>query len=137
MKIRLRDGLPLVAVTLQYHSQQIELEDVLLDTGSASSVFSADRLLAIDLKYEPDDPVHRIRGVGGSEFVFSKRVDRLTVDDMALNGLPVEIGAMAYGFLLDGILGLDFLVPVGAVIDLDRMEVMASVSPASQESNPT
>lgn len=123
MKIHLRDGLPLVGVALQYRHQQVALDDVLLDTGSVSSVFSADRLLAIGLIYEPEDTVHRIRGVGGSEFVFSKQIDRLSLDDLALEACRIEIGAMEYGVQLDGILGMDFLASVGAVIDLARMEV--------------
>lgn len=126
MKIHLRDGLPLVSVALQYRQEQMALNDVLLDTGSASSVFSADRLLTIGLIYEPEDTVHRIRGVGGSEFVFSKQLDRLSLDDLVLKDCRVEIGAMEYGVQLDGILGMDFLAPVGAVIDLARMEVRAT-----------
>ncbi len=126
MKIHLRDGLPLVSVALKYRHQQVALDDVLLDTGSASSVFSADRLLAIGLIYEPEDTVHRIRGVGGSEFVFSKQLDRLSLDDLALKDCLIEIGAMEYGVQLDGILGMDFLASVGAVIDLGRMEVRAT-----------
>jgi hypothetical protein len=30
---------------------------------------------------------------------------------------------MDYGFALDGILGLDFLLAVKAIVDLDRMEL--------------
>lgn len=128
MKIHLRDGLPLISVTLQYRHEQMALNDVLLDTGSASSVFSADRLLTIGLIYEPEDTVHRIRGVGGSEFVFSKQLDRLSLDDLVLEDCRIEIGAMEYGVQLDGILGMDFLAPVGAVIDLGQMEIRAVTS---------
>lgn len=123
MKIALRHGLPFVSVTVGYRDRQLQLDDVLLDTGSAGTVFSADRLLAIDLLYEADDAVHRIRGVGGAEFVFSKRVDSLSLGDLQVNGFNVEVGAMDYGFELDGILGLDLLMHVGAVIDLAQMDV--------------
>jgi hypothetical protein len=30
---------------------------------------------------------------------------------------------MAYGFQLDGIVGLDFLLAVGAIIDLNELEI--------------
>lgn len=123
MRIRLRDGLPLVGVVLQYRSQRVAFDNVLLDTGSASSVFSADSLLALGVIYEPEDSVHRIRGVGGSEFVFSKQLDRLSLDALALDDCPIEVGAMEYGVEFDGILGMDFLASVGAVIDLGQMEI--------------
>ena len=35
----------------------------------------------------------------------------------------VEIGAMAYGFEIAGIIGMDFLAGVGAVIDLAQLEI--------------
>lgn len=72
MKIELRYGLPFVNLTLRHQERDLELPDVLIDTGSAGTVFSADSLLAIGLEYEPEDPIQRIQGVGGSEFVFMK-----------------------------------------------------------------
>ena len=42
----------------------------------------------------------------------------LSVDDF-----EIEVGAMDYGFDIDGIVGMDFLIQVGAVIDLERLEI--------------
>lgn len=123
MTIRVQDGLPYVTITLRYRGQQLELSDVLLDTGSAGTIFSADQVLSIGLQYEADDPVHRIRGVGGSEFVFAKRVDRLSLGDLQVNNFVIEVGAMGYGIDMAGIVGMDFLTQVGAVIDLSQLEV--------------
>jgi len=82
MNIQVRDGLPYVTVTLLYDSQQLDLANVLLDTGSAGTLFAADQLLAVGLQYEADDSVQRIRGIGGAEFVFVKRIDRLAVGEL-------------------------------------------------------
>jgi hypothetical protein len=65
LRIRLEDGLPFVTALLSYQGQRIELQKVLLDTGSAGTVLSADALMTIGLVYEADDVVHRIRGIGG------------------------------------------------------------------------
>jgi hypothetical protein len=65
MRIQVRDGLPYVTVTLLYRGQQLDLANVLLDTGSAGTLFAADQVLAVGLQYEADDLVQRIRGVGG------------------------------------------------------------------------
>ena len=94
-----------------------------MDTGSAGTIFSIDKLLAIGLKYAPDDAVHRIHGVGGTEFVFSKTVERLAVGNIYVDDFEIEVGAMNYGFAMDGIIGVDFLLSVGAIIDLAMMEV--------------
>jgi len=123
MKIRIKNGLPYISATLVHHGQHVTLKNILLDTGSAGSIFSTDKVAGIGLTYEPDDFVHRIRGVGGSEFVFTKRVDALTAGDLKVSKFEIEIGAMNYGFDMDGIIGVDFLTKVGAMIDLDRMEL--------------
>ena len=122
-RIRLQDGLPYVTMVLVYQDKQIELPSVLLDAGSAGTVFSADRVLSIGLHYEPEDTVQRIRGVGGTEFVFSKQVDRVLMGELQAADFQLEIGAMNYGFDLDGIVGMDFLAQVGAITDLAQLEV--------------
>ena len=123
MRIQVREGLPYVAVTLLYRGQQLDLANVLVDTGSAGTLFAADQVLAVGLQYEADDLVQRIRGVGGAEFVFIKRLDRLSVGELQVSDFDIEVGAMDYGFAIDGILGTDFLMQVGAVIDLSRLEI--------------
>ena len=126
MEITLQDGLAYVTASLWHGKQQITLKNILLDTGSAGTVFSADKLLPLGVQLEPADPIHRIRGVGGTEFVFSKAIDRLAIGTLAINQFEVEIGAMDYGFELDGIIGLDFLTQVGAVVDLKQWVIYPS-----------
>jgi hypothetical protein len=123
MRIQVRNGLPYVTVTLLYRGQQRDLAHVLFDTGSAGTLFAADQVLAVGLQYEADDLVQRIRGVGGAEFVFIKRIDRLSVGELQVSDFDIEVGAMDYGFAIDGIIGTDFLLQVGAVIDLSRLEI--------------
>lgn len=123
MKIQLKEGLPYGTISLIYRGQQINFDNVLIDTGSGGTVFSADKVLTVGLRLEPNDIIERIRGVGGTEFVFTKRVDHLSLGELETQDFEVEIGAMAYGFELDGILGMDFLLQVGAIIDLAQLEI--------------
>jgi hypothetical protein len=53
-------------------------------------------------------------------------VESLALSELSLTDFEIEVGAMDYGFELDGIVGLDFLVRVGAVIDLQAMELRAA-----------
>ncbi len=78
---------------LASRSGSIQLYQTLLDTGSAGTLVSTDRLLEIGLQYEPNDPIYRIYGVGGSEFVFAKRIDQLTIGDLSLSHFEVEQGS--------------------------------------------
>jgi len=123
MRIQVREGLPYVTVTLQYRGQLLDLANVPIDTGSAGTLFAADQVLAVGLQYEANDLVQRIRGVGGAEFVFLKRLDHLSVGELQVSDFDIEIGAVDYGFAIDGIIGTDFLLQVGALIDLSRLEI--------------
>lgn len=123
MNIRLREGLLFVAIKLEFQGRRLELHDCLLDTGSAGTIFSTDRLLLLGIQYEPNDVVHQIHGIGGTEFVFTKKIDRLSLDDLTVVDFEIEVGAMEYGFLMDGIIGLDFLLAVRSIIDLDQMQI--------------
>ena len=123
MKIWIEDGLPYTAAVLTHQGIQQRLQRVLIDTGSGGTVFSVDTLLSLGVSYEMDDVIHRIRGVGGAEFVFSKTIDRIAIDDLILQRFDVEVGVMDYGVTLDGIIGMDFLLQVGAVIDLAQLRI--------------
>jgi predicted aspartyl protease len=123
MKIHLREGLPFISVTLIYHGKKLNLKEVLIDTGSAGSVFSAEKVAAISLVAEPHDPIRQIRGVGGSEFVFVRQIESLMLGDLEVKDFEVEIGIMDYGFEIEGIIGMDFLTHGGLIIDLAQLEV--------------
>lgn len=123
MKISLIDGLPFVDALVAYDGSVTILTHVLLDTGSAGSILATDLVAKIGVFYSPEDEVHRIRGVGGVEFVFTKVVDLIAVGDLVVKDFMVEVGAMNYGFPINGILGMDFLISVGAILDLGLMEL--------------
>ncbi len=118
MKIHLREGLPLTSVTLVYQGKLLELKKVLIDTGSAGTVFPVDKVVIIGIIPEPQDPIRQIRGVGGFDFVFVRRLDRLLMGELKAKNFEIEIGAMNCGFDIQGIVGMDFLTQTKALIDL-------------------
>jgi hypothetical protein len=114
MKIRIEDGLPFVSVTITFQQQQMELKHVILDTGSAGTIFKYNAVKSIGIQQDANDEIHRVCGVGGKEFVFTKHIDSIIMNDAEVVGFKAEIGTMDYGFPIDGILGLDFLSKIGA-----------------------
>ncbi|MBI3762536.1 MAG: retropepsin-like domain-containing protein [Chloroflexi bacterium] len=118
MRLNLQDDLPFVTVTITFRGVTLEIDGVLVDTGSASSVFQADRLAPLGVAPEPEDTLHAIGGIGGSEVVFTRNVERLQVETRGLENFEIEVGGMDYGFAIYGILGMDFLTRTGAVINL-------------------
>jgi predicted aspartyl protease len=123
VQLTLRHDLAFVTATLTYAGVSIEIADVLVDTGAASTIINADLAADAGVFVSPTDTLRRLRGVGGHEHVFTRRVDHLAIGDHGLDDFEVEIGEMDYGFQIGGILGMDFLRSAGAVIDLARLTI--------------
>jgi hypothetical protein len=126
MNIKLINGLPFVSLILRHNQSQLKLDNILLDTGSGGTVFSIDIVSAIDILPSPSDEIHRIRGVGGVEYVFEKIIDSIELGDLKVENFVIEIGQIDYGFNIQGILGIDFLIETNAVIDLGKRELFKS-----------
>lgn len=123
IKLELKHGLPFCEVMLGYKGRTIGLTNVLVDTGSGGSVFKMEKIEELGITIEIDDVIETISGIGGSEFVYRKNVDRLKLGDSEVFGFTIEVGVMNYGFDINGILGMDFLQLVGAKIDLAKLEI--------------
>ncbi|MEK3918176.1 MULTISPECIES: retropepsin-like aspartic protease [unclassified Paenibacillus] len=123
MKISEIYGLPFISIKLEFRGEVLQLEKVLLDTGSASTLLNADAVREVGMVPEEDDLVDIIRGVGGIEYVYTKSLDSITVDGTTINDFQVEIGNMDYGLEIDGILGFNFMKQTGVVINANLMEL--------------
>lgn len=123
MQLQLRGELPFVTASLTFRGSTIEIPDVLVDTGAASTILNADCAAEAGVYLDPSDRLRVLRGVGGRELVFVRHVDRLAVGACGLDGFEVEIGEMDYGVSMGGILGMDFLRAAGAIIDLRQLRL--------------
>lgn len=123
MKITERHGLPFVAIVIEFQGERLRLDNVLIDTGSASTLLNADIVRNIGIIPEKDDVVDMIRGVGGVEYVYTKIVDSIAMGEVVTQDFQVEIGSMDYGIDMQGIIGFNLLKRVGAKIDVDAMEI--------------
>ncbi|MBP3041033.1 retroviral-like aspartic protease family protein [Bacillaceae bacterium Marseille-Q3522] len=120
-RLIIEDGLLLTDMELTFRGQSLWLKRVLVDTGSGSTIISTDIAESIGIIAEENDMIYRISGVGGSEFVFSKTVDSIKIGQAETRDFSIDIGAMNYGFDLEGIIGLDFLQQIKAIINIDKL----------------
>ena len=123
VKLKYRYGLPFCSISLVYNNKEMKLDNVLVDTGSGGTLLKMDKVEEIGVVIEEDDTIETIEGVGGIEFVYKKNMDKLVIGDIKVENFKVEIGVMDYGFDINGIIGMDFLNEINAVIDLDKMEI--------------
>ena len=123
VKLKYRYGLPFCSISLVYNNKEMKLDNLLVDTGSGGTLLKMDKVEEIGVVIEEDDTIETIEGVGGIEFVYKKNMDKLVIGDIKVENFKVEIGVMDYGFDINGIIGMDFLKEINAVIDLDKMEI--------------
>ena len=67
MRLTLRDDLAFTRVTITYQGRTIDVDHVLIDTGSASTILAAREVAGLGIAPEMADVVYTVRGVGGSE----------------------------------------------------------------------
>jgi hypothetical protein len=126
MKIHIHYGLPFVELEITFRGKKFLLDDVLLDTGSAGTIFNANVVERIGVAPEENDIVDTIRGVGGVEYVYVKNFDVIHVGNISIQDYQVEIGNMDYGMKIDDILGFDFISAAQLVIDTKNLLVHTS-----------
>lgn len=126
MKIRQEDHLLFVTASVFHGGQELSLNRVLLDTGSDKSIFSTDELSRLGIFPDSKDILRRVAGVGGVEFVVTKQVEKLALGEIEIPEFVIQLGAMNYGFPIQGLLGLDFLLRSKVVIHLGEMEISGS-----------
>lgn len=130
MQLTSRHELVFVTATVTYRGSTIEVPDVLVDTGAASTVIDADHAANAGIFLEPTDRLRRLRGVGGHEHVFVRNVDHFSIGGHGLEMFELEFGELDYGFKFGGILGMDFLRASRAVLDLGALTIVLNTDHA-------
>ena len=120
-------GLPFCKIEVIHNNKRLMLNNVLIDTGSGGTLLKMDKIEEVDITIDMNDSIETIHGVGGSEFVYKKIIDQIKLGNLYNSDVKVEIGIMDYGFEIDGIIGIDFLKQICAVIDLEKMKVYSSM----------
>jgi predicted aspartyl protease len=123
INLKIENGLLFCEVMVKNDRNILKIPNVLVDTGSAGTIFKTEVLEEVGIKQEPADTIEVIRGVGGNEFVFIKKIDKIQIGEHQLNDFLVEVGAMDYGIKMNGIVGLDLLMSLGITIDLEKMKM--------------
>ncbi|MBI1278496.1 MAG: hypothetical protein GC179_10250 [Anaerolineaceae bacterium] len=122
--ITFNDDLPFVSVVVHgRNGKTLILDRVLLDTGSGGCAFKTDDMEKIDIVPDDDDTPRTMTGVGGEEYVLEKQINALQIGDMIVSPMTIQMGALDYGFEMDGIVGSDFLREAKAIIDFSSLEI--------------
>jgi hypothetical protein len=118
------NGLLHATVTLTYQGRAAVIERVIVDTGAARTLISADAVFDLGIFATPTDELTIMSGIGGEDFAFRKEIDCASFGTFELKSLLLDFGNLDEGFGINGIIGLDILLKGKFVIDLADMSIL-------------
>lgn len=122
MRIHLEKGLLFTSIEISYKGISKVVENVVIDTGAAETIISPDIVEDIGIIAELNDTVNSFYGVGGSiHNFFSKKVDEINIDGISLRKIKLDLGVIDPKDYINGLLGLDLLIKLGAILDLKML----------------
>lgn len=113
IELRQENKLLLCALEIKINEQVLNLKNVLVDTGSATTLINSDYI-----KTDGTEIIDTIYGVGGYETILNKHVDTFKVNGFIIENFKIDLGDMDFGIQLDAILGLDSLTILRANINI-------------------
>jgi len=129
INIECKDGLLFTSIEILFRGNSTVIENVVIDTGAAETILSPDVVEEIGIFAELDDYVHSFYGVGGSlHNFFSKQVDRVNLGIVNLSNVKLDFGVIDPQGNINGLLGLDILMKLNAIIDLKLLTLSLEVS---------
>lgn len=121
MRIEYSKGLLLASLIVTYKGQSSVIERMAIDTGAAHTVVVSDAVDEMGIFFEFGDHINRSLGVGGTDYAFEKTVDSLEFGGFQMTDKPLDFGHIDWD--INGLIGLDILIPGRFVIDFDEMEL--------------
>lgn len=86
---------------------------------------SPDIVEDIGIQAELEDDINSFYGVGGSlHNFFSKKIEFFQLGSCKLHNVKVDFGVIDPNGSINGLLGLDFLLEVKAIIDLKNIKIV-------------
>ena len=113
IELRQENKLLLCALEIKINEQVLNLKNVLVDTGSATTLINSDYI-----KTDGTEIIDTIYGVGGYETILNKHIDIFKVNGFIIENIKIDLGDMDFGIQLDAILGLDTLTILRANINI-------------------
>lgn len=122
MKIEFRDGLIFSSIEITYNGKSKVIDNMVIDTGAAKTLISADAVEDLGIKVEGNDELVVSSGIGGTEVSFVKAIDKIVLGDVSIINKRIDFSNMDYDDL-NGLLGLDLLMDSGFIIDLKNLKI--------------
>ncbi|MDZ5473346.1 retropepsin-like aspartic protease [Bacillus sp. 31A1R] len=121
MKISFDGQLITTSLKVTFRGRTLQIDDMIIDTGSSHTVISPDILEDIGVTYENGDDIYEAYGIGGSVPFYTKVMEEIQIDKINLKNIEIDVGVLPKNH--NGLLGLDILMNYNFIVDLDKLEL--------------
>lgn len=126
MNLEYDDGLLFSSITIVHRGNSITIPNVVIDTGAAESVISIDAVETLFKSYEQEDQIRFMVGIGGREASIRRKIDRVLFDTFSVSDFHIDFGKIGEYSGINGLIGLDILIPGKFIIDLSRLQLYSN-----------
>ena len=126
MKISFDGQLITTSLIVTFRGKTLQIDDMIIDTGSSHTVISPDVLEEIGVTYENGDDIYEAYGIGGSVPFYTKVMDEIQIDKFNIKKIEIDVGVLPKDH--NGLLGLDILMTYNFIVDMDKLELYPSTS---------
>lgn len=126
MKISFDGQLITTSLIVTFRGKTLQINDVIIDTGSSHTVISPDVLEEIGVTYENGDTIYEAYGIGGTVPFYTKVMDKIQIDKFNVKDIEIDVGVLPKDH--NGLLGLDILMTYNFIVDMDKLELYPSKS---------
>lgn len=113
----LEEGLLFITVVLHMNDKILQLDKVLVDSGSSACMFDTLDIFKLGITFDGSEQIRKMSGIGGDEYVLEKTIDAIEIDGVLSAKWVIQLGDIQYGFGIRGVIGSDLLSNLGALLD--------------------
>lgn len=113
------DRLICTNITISFRGKSKVLKNVVIDTGAAQSIINSLAVEDIDISPEYVGEISTTYGIGGEMVFFTKVVDSFIIANTEFENLDMDFGEIDSKGELMGLIGMDMLEKLRAVIDVE------------------
>ena len=118
MNIYKFDRLICTDITISFRGKKV-LKNVVIDTGAAQSIINSLAVEDINISPEYIGEISTTYGIGGEMVFFPKVIDCFIIADTEFKNIEMDFGEIDSKGELMGLIGMDLLEKLRAVIDVE------------------
>lgn len=127
MNLDFRDGLLFSKISITHYEKSIIIPNVIIDTGASETILSIDAVDGLFSQYEPEDQIRFMSGIGGREASVRRKIHKIEFNSFRLAHYPIDFGRIGEDTRINGLIGLDILIPGKFIVDLNQLQLYSAI----------